>query len=878
MKTNKIPCEGVGSSSKLAAKGKLGSPRRPGSIRPVLWLLVLAALIIVTQGLPRFAYTATGSTSHRSGATRTVAHPLARSLQSSDLEFARFGHTATTLLDGKILIVGGEDESGPTAVSELFDPSTRTFSAGAFLIEPRAYHTATALPDGRVLIAGGISGQQTLSSTEFYEPATGSFVGGPALMNARAGHTATLLADGRVLFAGGDGQGSAEILNPATGQVVAASGGLEVPRQFHSAVLLQGGRVLVVGGRVPDGSAGSGSGLSPSPTAEIFDPASRSFSLTRFPMRGERVQPELNLLPDGKVQVIGGDRENSIEIYDPASGYFAAYTPLTSTPQVMTTAARAAFIHSGSGVLMSGGQSGKGNSTTLDRSDYTLTDHSSSEFAMVAGGKGHGGRALNSAVMLASSEAVLTTGKTNYPSGQPVNIMGSGWEANESVAVRISWTSKTATERTIQIKADESGNIASSKFITPETKFPATFTLVATGSRSHRSALTVITDAANPGNEAISSFASNCTTAQSVFDLGNSVCVDATGAWLPVGGPPQDELVIVDPNGFVRNTASGCLTTSPAGQTITTDPEQFTFTLPSTSTTTCGATTYQNVGQWVLEIVRISTSSVVAKANIVVVNPNVCSGVVCPVQIRQGNDPGLCGAHVNLMVTPLGPCTVVLTNQDDQVVQSGDLFPVGVTTITATPSTGTPCSFAVVVLDTPTITCPSTVVASTSGTSAVVTFPTPVASDPCGGTVTVTCSPASGSAFPVGTTTVTCTATNSSGNMSTCTFEVLVGNFDTCIKDSSTGDNIQWNSKTGAYVFQTCGSGAMIIIGTGQVSVVNGNRTLTDTSAAHMVKASYSPGSEIGTAVITIPVGTGVNQTYRLNQTTPGATCSCSAG
>ncbi|HEY6329042.1 MAG TPA: kelch repeat-containing protein [Blastocatellia bacterium] len=885
MKTNKIPCGGLKSSSNFGSTRKIAGMITAESSRPRLWLFVLVAALVLTQALPRHAYMATRNIKDRGATPRTTPSATSRRSrggpQYSDLEFARFGHTATALSDGRVLISGGEDESGPVAVSEVFDPQTRTFSPGAFLAEPRAYHTATALPDGRVLIAGGLSGQQALSSTEFYDPATASFVGGPALTSARAGHTATLLADGRVLLVGGDVSGSAEIFNPISGRVAEIPGELQVARQFHSAVLLQSGKVLIVGGHAPEGAFGSGPGLGAAPTAEIFDPATLSFTLTRSPMRGERVRPELNLLPDGKVQIIGGDQGNSIEIYDPAVEAFAAYTPLVSGPQVMTTAARAAFIHSGSGVQFAGGQAGKGGTASpanFDRSDYTLMDRAGSELAMVAGGKGQAGHALNSVMLLASSEATLTTGKTNYPSGQPVNLRGSGWEANETVAVEISWMNKTSVERTIQIKADDDGNISSSKFKTPETKSPVTFTLVATGSKSHRSALTVITNAVNPGNEAISSFASNCTTAQSAFDLGNSVCVDATGAWLPVGGPPQDELVIVDPGGFVRNNASGCLTTSPAGPTITTDPEQFSFTLPSTSTTTCGATTYQNVGQWVLEIVRISTSSVVAKANITVANPNVCSGVVCPVQIRQGNDPGLCGAHVNLMVTPLGPCTVTLTNQNDQVVESGDFFPVGVTTITATPSTGTPCSFSVVISDTepPTVHCPSTIVATTTGTSAVVTFPTPTATDNCPGVSAVTCSPASGSSFPVGTTTVTCSATDAAGNIGTCTFQVIVGNFDTCVKDATTGDNIQWNSKTGEYAFQTCGSGAMLITGTGQVAVVNGNRTLTDTSAAHMVKASYSPGQMTGTAVITIPIGQGISQTYHLNQTTPGATCSCS--
>jgi len=94
------------------------------------------------------------------------------------------------------------------------------------------------------------------------------------------------------------------------------------------------------------------------------------------------------------------------------------------------------------------------------------------------------------------------------------------------------------------------------------------------------------------------------------------------------------------------------------------------------------------------------------------------------------------------------------------------------------------------------------------------------------------------------------------------------------LKDSTSGNLIQWNSTTGQYQFTRC-SDNFVLSGTGTVSLVNGIRTLTDFKSDRRISAGFNTSQLTGNATIYLKVAQGVWQTFRIVGTNPSAVCKC---
>jgi hypothetical protein len=212
-----------------------------------------------TPGASLGDLSATSSTPIATLAQTPAATIASAWLPTASMAEARQGHTATQLLDGRVLVIGGFQEAAEIAddrvlaSTELFDPQAGTWAPGPPLPSPRGRHQAIRLKDGRVLVLGGVS-QRTdpgagVETVDVFDPSTNAWSEVGSLY-AGEQRRPLLLRDGRVVVEGrpqgyyGVPPRQLDVFDPATGKWTTVAKGASL-HGFPTAVLPDGSVLMI---------------------------------------------------------------------------------------------------------------------------------------------------------------------------------------------------------------------------------------------------------------------------------------------------------------------------------------------------------------------------------------------------------------------------------------------------------------------------------------------------------------------------------------------------------------------------------------------------------------------------------------------------------
>jgi hypothetical protein len=246
------------------------------------------------------------------------AGPVGKWTPGPSLTIGRWGNNAVNLDDGSLLIVGPDATNVTTA--ETLDPAGTAFRTAGKLGAQHGGPVVARTSNGRVLVAGGNPGVlfHPTNAVEVFDPTSRSWSATGSLNVAREEAAGAALPDGTVLVCGGirDGtaaEASCELYDPKSGRwslTTVMSG----PRHFHAMVALSDGRFLVIGG-----NDYMGHDLA---SAELYDRATDRWTPTGS-LSTPHPKPYAIVLGDGTVLAMGD--VNPPEVYDPKSGAWSQW-------------------------------------------------------------------------------------------------------------------------------------------------------------------------------------------------------------------------------------------------------------------------------------------------------------------------------------------------------------------------------------------------------------------------------------------------------------------------------------------------------------------------------------------------------------------------
>jgi hypothetical protein len=325
---------------------------------------------------------------------------------------------AAQLTSGDVLVTGGAsiDANGINFLSscEIFSETTGAWTVTAPMAASRYGHTATRLPDGRVLVAGGASldstGLAALSETETFDPSTLAWTVSAPMPIATYFHAATLMKDGDVLVVGAEassGAVDALVYSTAAGTWSAVAAPANLGGMFGSLVSLNDGRVLAVGGVTSSGLPG---------TTSLFDPAGGTWVATAA-IPSARFGVGAALLPNGSVLVAGGEDAsgtslNDAFVYDVASDAWSAAGTMSTA-----RALPAVGVLPGGGVAIAGGLTSQ-LAGSLSGADYYLAGTWTAVPSSVSAAYATAVPLPSGALLFAGGLSISSSGQTSLATAQ----------------------------------------------------------------------------------------------------------------------------------------------------------------------------------------------------------------------------------------------------------------------------------------------------------------------------------------------------------------------------------------------------------------------------------------------------------------------------
>ena len=299
----------VGSQGPTGPKGDTGDigPTGPqgeqGDPGPQGEGFTSGVMILTESATPPDGYTATGLIAQTSNdvAWRTKATmPTKR-------------HDAMSgVVDGKIYVMGGRNNSGSLDVVEVYDPVTDSWSTKAAMPTARS-GAMTGVVDGKIYVIGGGGSHTIYSNTvEAYDPVTDSWTTKAAMPTARV-YAAAGVVDGKIYVIGGHGSGGerneVQVYDPVTDSWTTKAAMPTARSRVMAGVV--DGKIYVIGGYRNNGQTFN--------LVEVYNPMTDSWT-TKAAMPTKRSLAVAGVV-DGKIYVIGGFGGSGIgdkvEVYDP---------------------------------------------------------------------------------------------------------------------------------------------------------------------------------------------------------------------------------------------------------------------------------------------------------------------------------------------------------------------------------------------------------------------------------------------------------------------------------------------------------------------------------------------------------------------------------